>query len=217
MTKVMGNLSLTEKKALAKNTRAFSLEKYKSILDNIKDTDTFIGDDPTSFGFYQPSLGTSYLTNSDSFGTAARRLSTAIHEVGSHQALKGDKNMPVFMQEELTKSFLPKNRLLEMAANSSDPLSRVAAREADNPYLTNPAEIHARILQTRLHSGKFPQGELTWEDFQNATMALEKGKFLNPLDPDFTKLVLDPARFVKTANKYAAGLPLVPALNNKQK
>lgn len=59
-------------------------------------------------------------------------------------------------------------------------------------------------------------------------MSLEKGKFLDPfdpdftklfldspLDPDFTKLILDPALFVKNANKYAAGLPIVPALNNK--
>jgi len=210
-----GSTSLADKKAVAKNARSYAVKNYESILDNIKDTDTFIGDDPTAYGSYDPGLSTSYLTNSDFLTTS--RLSTALHEVGSHQALRAEQKMPLTMQKELKKSFLPKDRLMEIAANPSAPLSQVAATEAKTPYLTSPAEIHARILQTRLHSGKFPQGELTWEDFQNATMALEKGKFLNPLDPDFTKLILDPARFVKAANKYAAGLPLMPALNNKDR
>lgn len=208
MNNALKNLSLTEKKMLASDVRQTASSNYNSILDNIKNTDTFLGTDKTSLGFYDPVLNTSYLTNTNPYATTASRLSSAIHEVGSHAALQGDKRIPSQMQESLIESFLPKNRLLEISNNPSDPLRFAAGREARLPYLTNPAEVHARILETRLNSGKFPQGQLTWEDFQNATN-------VGILDPNFTKLILNPARFVKNANKYAAGLPVIPALNNQ--
>lgn len=65
------------------------------------------------------------------------------------------------MQKALKRPFFTKDELVKISNNPSDPLKRVAAEEARRPYLTSPAEIHARILQTRLHSGKFPQGQLT--------------------------------------------------------
>ena len=166
-----GTTSLAEKKLIAKNARADALNNYNSILDNIKNTDTFSGVSKEASGFYDPSLHASYVTNSKTLSSYltganqladhAARLSTAFHEVGSHAALRGDKKMPMQMQKALKRPFFTKDDLVEISNNTSDPLRFTAATEVKRPYLTSPEEIHARILQTRLHSGKFPQGQLT--------------------------------------------------------
>lgn len=167
---------------------------------------------PRARGFYDPQTQRAFVKNLGKRTDYIKNLETSIgvHENASHAALRGDARMPFSMRKALSQNMLDTEHLKAIANEfPNDPRWELAQQELAKPYLTTPAEIHARILQTKLHAGKFPQkANLTWDDFQKAA---DDGI----LREDFLWLIKDKKEFVRNANKYAAGLPIVPALNNK--
>lgn len=118
--------------------------------------------------------------------------------------------MPYTMERDLQGSFISRAHARAIQKNfPKDPRAPLIDDHFGYDYYTNPAEIHARILETKLHAGKFPQkADLTWDDFQKAADS-------RVIDENFLWFVKDKNEFVKNANKYASGLPIIPALNNK--
>lgn len=207
MVKVLRDLSLSDKKGIARSSRRDFIKKYDDILNNLKDVEVFQTKNNSFYGQYNPTLHTAYISNSVPLSNKTLRLSTGIHEVGSHGALRGSRNMPNKMGSEITSSFLPKDVLSKIASSTDDPLRFTAKQEIKDPYFTTDYETHARLLETRLHSGNFPQGQLDWNHFQKAVDA-------GVLDKDFTKLIINKDKFVRDANKYSSMLPIIPSLNN---
>lgn len=122
MVRVLRDLSLSDKKAIARGTRQNFIKKYDDILNNLKDVEIFQTKNNSFFGQYQPTLHTAYISDSVPLSNRTLRLSTGIHEVGSHGALRGSRNMPSKMSSEITSSFLPKDVLSKIASSTDDPL-----------------------------------------------------------------------------------------------
>lgn len=122
MVRVIPDLSLSDKKAIARGTRQNFIKKYDDILNNLKDVEVFQTKNSSFLGQYQPTLHTAYISDSVPLSDKTSRLSTGIHEVGSHGALRGSRNMPSKMSSEITSSFLPKDVLSKIASSTDDPL-----------------------------------------------------------------------------------------------
>lgn len=151
--------SFTDKKATAALARTEALGNYNKVLNNIKQ-EVFQARPYRSDvgGFYSPHTNTPYLSQGLE---SPLQVSVGLHELGSHGALKGADLMPTAMQKGLTEGVWPNTNKVQDLSSVTDDFTRLTVSEASRPYYTTPEEIHARILETRLHSGKFPQGQLT--------------------------------------------------------
>jgi hypothetical protein len=151
--------SFTDKKATAALARTEALSDYNKVLNNIKQ-EVFQAKPYRSDvgGFYSSGTNTTYLSEGLQ---SPLQVSVGLHELGSHAALKVTDLMPSAMQKGFTEGVWPNANKVQDLSSITDDFTRLTASETNRPYYTTPEEIHARILQTRLHSGKFPQGELT--------------------------------------------------------
>lgn len=121
------------------------------------------------------------------------RFSTGVHEL-THDAVKADTLLKTGQSQILHEGMDPDN------------LQNLILKHADDPkvledigYYSDPAEIHARVMEARKHFNLTPEMTITPDKADDMMTIISKGK--TPIEPKWAKLFPDSRRTATMFNK----------------
>jgi hypothetical protein len=137
--------------------------------------------------------------------TGAQRVSTSVHE-GTHEWVKKDLNR--VMDDGFSATIL---------RSKDETKDWLDGKQYD--YLTDPSEIHARVMETRHHFKLKPGEKIDADKAYDMVLDITQGK--TPVDPAFGGIFSSAEGIAKLFNKYwsvpVAGTIGVKTMNNNKK
>jgi hypothetical protein len=101
--------------------------------------------------------------------------------------------------------------------NGIKPSTVMGDKKASQAYLSNPTEVHARIMELRKHFNLTPEttNKITTEEAEKMLTAIKKYK--TPIDPNFAKVVNNDPNKLKYLFKRLWAVPAVVATSELSK
>jgi hypothetical protein len=220
------DLAYMQSKSFEPNSKMFPLKKqfrdYKNNISPIHSgnfgTSYMHGQDP----YVRYGVNNATYTPFERYGSWISRspftkdkVSTTIHE-GVHDwvseyALK-NSGQKSFIESNYTKEQLDDLRQWEDLRNQDiEPETVMGKKKAYKAYMTNPTEVHARIMELRKHFNLTPKStkEITTEQAKKILDAIKKSK--TPVDEDFANVINNDPDKLKNLFKGLWAAPIATA------